>query len=83
MIAFARNHGNGWSVTVAPRFLTALIKEGQLPVGQEVWQDTCLILPEEAGGWFKDVVPAEAIKVEKNVSIGEVLKHFPVSLLIR
>ncbi|MFH1338610.1 MAG: malto-oligosyltrehalose synthase [Candidatus Omnitrophota bacterium] len=83
VIAFARNHGNDRSVTIVPRFLTALIKEGQLPAGQEVWADTCIVLPEEAGGLYKDVVSGEMIRVEKNVSIGEVFKYFPVSLLIK
>jgi len=41
IIAFAR----GRKVTVAPRFLTRVVKEGELPIGK-VWADTSISLPD-------------------------------------
>jgi (1->4)-alpha-D-glucan 1-alpha-D-glucosylmutase len=41
IIAFAR----GRKVAVAPRFLTRVVKEGQLPLGK-VWADTSINLPD-------------------------------------
>ncbi len=82
IIAFARDHGNAWAVTVAPRFLTPLIDEGQYPLGIEVWHDTCIFIPEGAPCLWKDAITAQTIRGEKTLMIGEVLRYFPAALLM-
>jgi len=82
VIAFARNHENSWAITIAPRYLTALIKEGEHPLGHRVWGDTHIVVPEGAPSIWEDAITAQPIKAEKTLPIGEILKHFPVALLI-
>jgi (1->4)-alpha-D-glucan 1-alpha-D-glucosylmutase len=81
IIAFARNHERSWAVTVAPRFLTALIKEGEYPLDQHVWGDTYIVVPDGVTSW-RDAITARLIKSRKTLPIGEILEHFPVALLI-
>jgi (1->4)-alpha-D-glucan 1-alpha-D-glucosylmutase len=82
VVAFARSQGNVWAVTVTPRFLTAVIKEGELPLGQEVWNDTHIVLPEGAPAIWRDVIAGQVVKSDKTMAIGEALKYFPVALLV-
>lgn len=79
--AFARNWGGAWLVAVAPRFLTGVIKEGQLPLGPAVWEDTALIMPDNVPGAWSDAVTGRTLKDSRTLPLGEVLRQFPVALL--
>jgi (1->4)-alpha-D-glucan 1-alpha-D-glucosylmutase len=82
MVAFARNHQKSWAVTVAPRFLVALVNHDEDPLGSEVWRDTHVVLPEGSPGEWNNVFTGEVIGNSKALGIGEVLLHFPVALLV-
>jgi (1->4)-alpha-D-glucan 1-alpha-D-glucosylmutase len=83
IIAFARSHGGKWAVTIVPRFLFTVIREGEYPLGQEVWDDTHIPLPDEIVHKWKNVITGQFLKSNNKLIIGEVLKHFPVALLMR
>jgi (1->4)-alpha-D-glucan 1-alpha-D-glucosylmutase len=82
IIAFARSHEKHWAITVAPRFFTPLIGEGEAPLGQDVWDDTVVVLPGGAPALWKDAMSDRVIKGRKDFPVGEALRCFPVSLLI-
>jgi (1->4)-alpha-D-glucan 1-alpha-D-glucosylmutase len=82
IIAYARHKENEWAVTVAPRFLTALVAEGEDPLGEERWKDTRLVLPEKAPERWVDAVTGNEIKGWKDLVVGEILKFFPAALLV-
>ena len=82
IIAFARNHGRKWAMTVVPRFLTTLIKDGEYPLGQKVWDDTHIPIPQGISGQWENVITSQFVKGESKLTIGEVLSHFPVALLM-
>lgn len=82
IVAFARNHGNTWAITIAPRLLTALIDEGELPTGRQIWDDTHILLPKGAPALWRDVITTQAIEGRETLLIGEMLKDFPVALLM-
>jgi len=82
IVAFARSHGKNWAVTITPRFLTTLIKEGEFPLGQQAWDDTYTVFPEGAPTLWKNAITAQVIKGEKTILIGEALRHFPATLLM-
>jgi (1->4)-alpha-D-glucan 1-alpha-D-glucosylmutase len=82
IIAYARRKENQWAVTVAPRFLTALVAEGDDPLGEERWKDTRLVLPEEAPVRWIDAVTGTEIKGGKELAVGEIFRFFPGALLI-
>ncbi|MGF1590768.1 MAG: malto-oligosyltrehalose synthase [Pleurocapsa sp.] len=78
LIAFARNYEEKTLVAIAPRFLTAIIQPGQVPLGIEVWSDTSLKLAHK--DWH-NLVDNQTI-VGKNLAVGKILQNFPVALLI-
>jgi (1->4)-alpha-D-glucan 1-alpha-D-glucosylmutase len=85
--AFTRQ-ANGRSVmAVVPRLLATLIPEtGQLPQGEQVWQDTLVSLPQGTGLQFRNVLTGESVTaVESSGGLGlplaSVLKTAPVALL--
>ena len=82
VIAYARNHQEHWAITVAPRFLTALIREGEHPIGEPVWSDTRLILPEGCPSSWVNQITDQKINSQGTIAVGEVLTHFPVSLIM-
>jgi len=82
IIAFARRFENKWAVIVAPRFLSSLISENDVPVGNEVWKDTELVLPESSPSeWYNTLTDAK-INGPGTVKIGDAMNHFPAALLI-
>lgn len=82
IVAFARSEGNRTIVTIAPRFFTSLIQPGEYPLGEKVWDDTCLHLPPEASSSWKDAISEQMVQAHGTLLIGDALKHFPVALLI-
>jgi (1->4)-alpha-D-glucan 1-alpha-D-glucosylmutase len=78
IVAFARNYEGQTIVAIAPRFLTTIVKPGQLPLGAEVWQDTCLNLPDRH---WKNVIDGQAI-AQDNRLLSHILANFPVALLM-
>lgn len=82
VIAFARSYRGEWILTIAPRFLTAVVTSDKHPFGREVWEDTRIELSENAPTSWKDVFTAGCITSDKTLFIGDALKQFPVALLI-
>ena len=82
LIAFARRDASGWSVTVVPRFLTTVVEYGRLPLGPEIWQDTGVILPEQAPLLWRNVLTSQVLSGGQTLWVGEIFQHFPVALLM-
>jgi (1->4)-alpha-D-glucan 1-alpha-D-glucosylmutase len=83
IIAFARKHGDGWAVVVVPRFLTAVAAEGEYPLGKEKWKDTRILLPVDARQAWINTLTGEEMEGHGSLPVGDLLRTFPVSLLIR
>jgi len=81
IIAYARRLDSGWVVTVAPRFLSGLIKEGKYPLGQQTWQDTCIVLPQRSPTRWQNAMTDQVVESQGELLVGEALAHFPVALL--
>ena len=69
-------------ITIAPRFLTGVVRENQYPLGMEVWHDTYIQLPDQAPSTWQDMITGLTFTIDKKLSVGEVLKHFPVAMLL-
>ncbi len=82
IVAIARQSGNTVAIAIAPRFFTSLIQPGEFPIGEQVWEDTQLELPQGMPSAWKNAITAETLQVDGKVAIGQALKHFPVALLI-
>ena len=82
IVAFAREAGGRWCVTVVPRFLTALVGENQDPLGKDVWRDTAVNLPPEAPRSWHNIFTRQSIQGATGIAVGDALQHFPVALLL-
>jgi (1->4)-alpha-D-glucan 1-alpha-D-glucosylmutase len=87
VVAFARRRATRVVLTVVPR-LTAAVTDGgaRLPVGPEVWQDTCVELPPEwPAANYTNVFTGAAMNATANdgrrLRLGNVLADLPVALL--
>ncbi|MGB7445137.1 MAG: malto-oligosyltrehalose synthase [Coleofasciculaceae cyanobacterium] len=82
IIAFARHYGPSTVVAIAPRFLTNLVEPGTYPLGEEIWQDTRLEIPQGLRATWQDVFTQEIIAESDTIAISQALQNFPVALLI-
>ncbi len=69
-------------LVVAPRFLTCLVKPGEAPLGERVWEDTSIRLPRDAPVTWHNAITDEVLRAQGEISVGEVLAQFPVALLV-
>jgi (1->4)-alpha-D-glucan 1-alpha-D-glucosylmutase len=81
IVAFARHIGDTMAVAVAPRFFTTLVQPGEYPLGEQVWADTQLQLPQGAPSTWRDAITNQTISESGKIAIGQILQHFPVALL--
>jgi len=84
ILAFMRKYGNIKTISVVPRFLTSLVGIRELPLGEDVWKDTAIVVPSDSfnNKWENTITGSQVKDVEKVLSVAEILKHFPVALLI-
>ena len=82
VIAFARRFHQQLAIVIAPRFLSHLVQDGAFPLGKQVWQDTEVIMPDSALVEWRNVITSEVLSVAGSLSVGEVLRSFPVALLM-
>ena len=81
IIAFARCWQSNCVITVAPRFLFELMKEGELPCGKEVWKDTIIQLPGgNRSSWINDLT-GHTISAEGGLPVGDICRDLPAALL--
>ncbi len=83
--AFARRRQTKWALVVTPRLFTKLVRSGVTPVGQEVWGEDLLLLPDSAPKSWLNIFTSEKLKVSgtiKGLKLSDILCRFPVALLI-
>jgi (1->4)-alpha-D-glucan 1-alpha-D-glucosylmutase len=81
VIAFARTHEKGCSITVVPRLVTGLVDAHQYPLGRRVWRDTAVVFPQKKALRWRNIFTAERLDSAASVKVGRILKHFPCALL--
>ena len=89
--AFARVHEEKTIVAVVPRLLGGLMSEtkGAAPLGADVWQDTCLLLPDdEPGIEYRNLFTSHIIRPDRHdgrstLQLQHILQDCPVALLER
>ena len=86
--AFARHAGeDNIVIAVVPRLCATLLAERkEVPIGREVWGDTQIDLASEVRtGNYRNVLTGQSITLESggaSVPMAEILKFFPVGLLV-
>jgi (1->4)-alpha-D-glucan 1-alpha-D-glucosylmutase len=83
VIAFCRRRGDVWAMAVAPRWSTHLTSPATPPLGERIWGDTAVCLPEGAPvSWQDGLTGVTAGAGPGILFVRDVLRHFPVALLI-
>jgi (1->4)-alpha-D-glucan 1-alpha-D-glucosylmutase len=75
---------DGLAIIIAiPRFLTKVIDDTELPLG-EVWQDTTIELPQSlsSANW-QQVFSEKSIKADGKLPLKNVFSEFPLGLLVK
>ncbi len=87
VIAFLRSHADSAMIAIVPR-LAAKLSPHRLPLGDEVWGDTRLVLPPAAGRLtFDDLFTGRRIAADTDgtgratIPVGRILTACPVALL--
>jgi (1->4)-alpha-D-glucan 1-alpha-D-glucosylmutase len=88
IVASLRVHGDDRVLAVVPRLVGGLVGEvPALPIGEECWMQTRLLLPPETAGkvWYNLVTGEKVTPVRHEdgfaIPVGEILKTCSVSLL--
>ncbi|SKB14127.1 Maltooligosyltrehalose synthase [Planktothrix sp. PCC 11201] len=81
ILAFGRTYGQTIIITIVPRFLTNLVEPKQFPLGNNIWKDTAIKLPEDWTNDWKETITNQRIKGNHSLNIGDILTVFPVALL--
>lgn len=82
VVAFLRRAGSHYALVVVPRFPVSLCNVGEFPLGKAIWQDTNLELSEVASLNWTEVFTQRTLEGSNTLSVGQLLSHFPVALLI-
>jgi (1->4)-alpha-D-glucan 1-alpha-D-glucosylmutase len=88
LIALARHYGAKTVLVVVPRWCVGLVGEKKLPVGEQVWDDTMVLLPDTiTARSFRNVYTAETVIAQptyktQTLSASALLSQFPVGLFI-
>jgi (1->4)-alpha-D-glucan 1-alpha-D-glucosylmutase len=82
--AFGRSLAGRWVLAMVPRLVSQLALGDEPPMGEGVWQDTVLRLPDGAPRKWKNAFTGEFLSVgsgTSGLSLGAVFRSFPVALL--
>jgi (1->4)-alpha-D-glucan 1-alpha-D-glucosylmutase len=77
-----RSYNNQIVITIVPRFFTSLIQPEEYPLGKKLWDDTAIQLPHGITFNWVNAITGERITTDSMILMGDVLKSFPVALLI-
>jgi (1->4)-alpha-D-glucan 1-alpha-D-glucosylmutase len=86
LVALARRQESQWALAVAGRFFSHLAPQGKLPVGEEVWGETTLLLPPEAPPEWRDIFTDASLTTisgptNQVLPLKQVFRDLPVALL--
>jgi len=87
VVACARQANGRTVITIATRwFATLLGDETHLPLGEPVWTDTAVEIPDLTGTWKNvftgEMVRPDAAEDKPRLSLAQTLAYFPVALLV-
>jgi (1->4)-alpha-D-glucan 1-alpha-D-glucosylmutase len=82
IVAFARHYGKTTAIAIVPCFLTTLVEPPAFPLGEEIWGDTRVEIPQGLEAKWKDAISGREMPKRDTISIGQALQYFPVALLI-
>jgi (1->4)-alpha-D-glucan 1-alpha-D-glucosylmutase len=91
LVAFARlplpdsDASQEAAIVLVPRLTATLVSAAAAPVGEELWSDTVIHLPErlESRSWTCAITREHLpLTSGRSLAVGQVLRSFPVALLV-
>jgi (1->4)-alpha-D-glucan 1-alpha-D-glucosylmutase len=82
VVSFARTVEGEYAVTVVPRFTAALVEEGRYPLGEDVWGDTTVNLPQGFPRHWREALTGKDTDADPGIRVGRVLDVFPAALVV-
>jgi (1->4)-alpha-D-glucan 1-alpha-D-glucosylmutase len=58
------------------------MRDGEDPLGDNIWQDTHVVLSDDAPDMWHNVITGERVEAHTKIRAGAALNCFPVSLLV-
>jgi (1->4)-alpha-D-glucan 1-alpha-D-glucosylmutase len=84
VVAFALRRGSSAVIAVAPRLFAGLMHEGDAaPIGERIWGDASLVLPDGMTGQLENVLTGETFEAQGRLPLARLLGRFPGALLVR
>jgi (1->4)-alpha-D-glucan 1-alpha-D-glucosylmutase len=84
IVAFALVRSGAAVMPVAPRLFAGLMQEGEAaPIGERIWGEASLVLPNELQGELQDVLTGEKLQARGRLPLAQLLARFPVALLVK
>ncbi len=80
VVAFVRRLHDSWCVTAAARFFTKLARTGSPPLGEKVWGNTAVELPDDAPASWANVLTDERFSSPPLCSV--MFSKFPLCVAI-
>ncbi len=81
LIVFTRSIDGKSIITIAPRFLTQLVKENELPLGTNIWKDTYIKTGTINSSLLNNLITGEVFERKDKLSVGKIFENFPYGLL--
>ncbi|RIJ42624.1 malto-oligosyltrehalose synthase [Pontibacter oryzae] len=81
VLAFARHNQGQWALVVVPLLLVSLVDSHHHALGEDVWQDTHVVLPDGAPAQWQSAFSQNSLNASGTLPVADVLKTFPVALL--
>lgn len=85
LCAFARRKGKDWALIAAPIMTTRLVEPSRMPLGQDAWGSSAILLPQGAPPEWQSVFTGETLRARasggKTILLAKALfGSFPVAL---
>jgi (1->4)-alpha-D-glucan 1-alpha-D-glucosylmutase len=82
VVAFARQYQSQMAITAVPRLSLTLMKGHQQPPIGAMWENSVLLLPDEAAGKrLRNIFTGEVLQVGQSLLCRELFASFPVAVL--
>jgi (1->4)-alpha-D-glucan 1-alpha-D-glucosylmutase len=82
VITYAWRYQRQWVLIIAPRFFSYLVPDGELPLGDKIWKDTEVVMPNGSPVFWRNVITNEIYYTGKVLYIKDILSSFPVAMLM-
>ncbi|MGH9458927.1 MAG: malto-oligosyltrehalose synthase [Thermoanaerobaculia bacterium] len=82
VLAFARVLREEHTIVAVPRLTARLVRGSRFPLGEDVWDDTAIVLPTGQRTPLRNVFTDEIVRGRKSVRAADLFADFPIAVLV-